>query len=299
MCSNRCAKPGAVARLDAKADVVVDAHADGRRGVVRRQHHPQSVRQLVILHRHLEFRSAGRTRPCRQGDRQQSCRYHREHSCRPLHRQKHFSSAHFTQTYSEHNSWQAPRTALDRLEFRRTLHLKVSWVWPGRGRQYTARRCSIPLLASTKRGSAAPSPNSAAATYSPSAGPCLNPCPDPPPANHTLSICGWRSIRKSPLEVFSYWHTRVSTIGASRSAGKRFATYFASLLGRFRRDRSRLRVRINPDSVMIQCHLEAARFQVRHPVHFVSLDQPGRHGRCGKLVHPRWHAEKENFLTTR
>src|SRR5256885_3571688 len=39
-----------------------------------------------------------------------------------------------------------------------------------------------------------------------------------------------RSSRKSPLEVFSYWHTRVSTIGASRRAGNRRATYSRTAL---------------------------------------------------------------------
>jgi hypothetical protein len=33
---------------------------------------------------------------------------------------------------------------------------------------------------------------------------------------------GWRSMRKSPFELFSYWHTRASTIGRSARAGNRF-----------------------------------------------------------------------------
>src|ERR1700730_6702006 len=91
-------------------------------------------------------------------------------------------------------------------------------------RQYTARFCSVALFASAKRGSDGPPSNICCATYSPNAGPCLKPCPEPPPANHTLFTCGCRSIKKSPFEVFSYWHTRVSTIGEFARAGKRFAT---------------------------------------------------------------------------
>src|SRR2546429_3449474 len=46
----------------------------------------------------------------------------------------------------------------------------------------------------------------------------------------TFSISGCRSIRKSPLEVFSYWQTRVSTMGASPSEGNRRATYARTAL---------------------------------------------------------------------
>src|SRR5262249_17397920 len=53
------------------------------------------------------------------------------------------------------------------------------------------------------------------------AGPCLKPWPEPPPTSQTFSNSGWRSMRKSPFEVFSYWQTRLSTSGAWASAGKR------------------------------------------------------------------------------
>src|SRR6185295_2697216 len=36
---------------------------------------------------------------------------------------------------------------------------------------------------------------------------------------------GWRSMRKSPFELFSYWQTRASTIGRSARAGNRFFRY--------------------------------------------------------------------------
>src|SRR6267378_4890716 len=91
--------------------------------------------------------------------------------------------------------------------------------------QYTARFWMVSFVANENRASAAVPSSSWPATYSPIAGPCLNPCPEPPPANHTFSISGCRSIKKSPFDVFSYWQTRVSTIGASFSAGNRHATY--------------------------------------------------------------------------
>ena len=48
------------------------------------------------------------------------------------------------------------------------------------------------------------------ATISPSAGPCLNPCPDPPPSSQTFSCAGWRSMMKLLSGLFSYWQTRDS-----------------------------------------------------------------------------------------
>src|SRR6266850_5902967 len=96
-------------------------------------------------------------------------------------------------------------------------------------RQYTARLWMVSFVASENRGSGWVRSRSRPVTYSPTAGPCLNPCPDPPPANQTFSIPGCRSIRKSPLEVFSYWQTRVSTIGESLKTGNRSATYARTL----------------------------------------------------------------------
>src|SRR6202795_623087 len=112
------------------------------------------------------------------------------------------------------------------IHYRRIGNAKVSAAayWLLAVRQYTARFCFVALLASENRGSAGPPSNICCATYSPNAGPCLNPCPEPPPANHTLLNAGCRSIKKSPLEVFSYWQTRVSTIGAEASAGNLYAS---------------------------------------------------------------------------
>src|SRR2546430_4905689 len=77
--------------------------------------------------------------------------------------------------------------------------------WSGFGHhQYTARFWMVSFVASENRASAAVPPSSWPVTYSPIAGPCLNPCPEPPPASHTFSISGCRSIKKSPFEVFSY-----------------------------------------------------------------------------------------------
>src|SRR5262249_7209198 len=77
--------------------------------------------------------------------------------------------------------------------------------------------CCLP--ARRKRGSAGALLRILALRYSPIAGPCLKPWPDPPPASQTLSNPGWRSIRKSPFHVFSYWQTRVSTTGAPAKSG--------------------------------------------------------------------------------
>ena len=66
-----------------------------------------------------------------------------------------------------------------------------------------------------------PPPETSAAARRPTSGPCLKPWPDPPPTSTTLGIAGWRSIRKSPFELFSYWQTRRSVSGAPFSSGKR------------------------------------------------------------------------------
>src|SRR5260370_27561059 len=91
--------------------------------------------------------------------------------------------------------------------------------------QNTARFCVLALVASENRGSGSVRARTRPVTYSPSAGPCLNPCPEPPPTNQTFSIPGCWSIRKSPLEVFSYWQTRVSKIGESFKAANRRSTH--------------------------------------------------------------------------
>ena len=48
-------KAGAALRLDAKADVVINAHRDHRRHVIFRDHDLQTVRQFVIDHRHFDW----------------------------------------------------------------------------------------------------------------------------------------------------------------------------------------------------------------------------------------------------
>ncbi len=113
-----------------------------------------------------------------------------------------------------------------------------------------------------------------------------------------VSHSGCRSIKKSPFEVFSYWHTRVSTIGASRKAGKRWP-----------RNRAcgewiplKRRAFVYPDRCArrdVEANLESARFQVGHAIHFIGLNQPGRKGRSRKLASPGGNAKKENFLTAR
>src|ERR1051325_11332476 len=63
------------------------------------------------------------------------------------------------------------------------------------------------------------------ATYSASAGPCLKPCPEPPPTSHQSLRSGCRATTKWASGVRSYWQTRAPTRGASASAGKRRAAY--------------------------------------------------------------------------
>ena len=57
------------------------------------------------------------------------------------------------------------------------------------------------------------SPMTSAERYSPTAGPCLNPWPEPPPTIHAPAIAGWRSMMKWVSIVSSYWQTRPSATG--------------------------------------------------------------------------------------
>ena len=59
----------------------------------------------------------------------------------------------------------------------------------------------------------------------PSAGPCLNPWPEPPPTSHQSGRSGWRATRKCVSGVRSYWQTRAPMIGAPASDGNRRAVY--------------------------------------------------------------------------
>src|SRR5271166_944364 len=49
-------KPGAIARLNAEADAVVNPDDDGWRRVVGRKHHTQTVWQFVVFHGHGKSR---------------------------------------------------------------------------------------------------------------------------------------------------------------------------------------------------------------------------------------------------
>src|SRR2546430_7743302 len=53
--------------------------------------------------------------------------------------------------------------------------------------QYTVRLWTVPFPASENRASAVPPSSSWPVTYSPIAGPCLKPCPEPPPAKDRKS----------------------------------------------------------------------------------------------------------------
>src|SRR5260370_34378968 len=75
-------------------------------------------------------------------------------------------------------------------------------------------------LASRYHGSAVSSFSTRRATISPSAGPCLNPWPEPPPTIHTFTFPGCRSTMKLWSVALSDWQTRGSTSGASFIPGK-------------------------------------------------------------------------------
>src|SRR5207302_4164818 len=53
-------EPGAVLRLGAKADAVVDRQGRDGDGVVGREHHPQAVVELLVLHWRSEERRVGK-----------------------------------------------------------------------------------------------------------------------------------------------------------------------------------------------------------------------------------------------
>ena len=95
--------------------------------------------------------------------------------------------------------------------------------------QSTRYVCYFPLIQESEARLWRASVQNPLSRSSPIAGPCLKPCPEPPPASQTLSKSGCRSRRKSPFEVFSYWQTRDSVNGAfcragNRSARKRYAS---------------------------------------------------------------------------
>src|SRR6516164_5523184 len=106
--------------------------------------------------------------------------------------------------------------------------------------QGVARKTS-PNLPSLNLEFASPSSITSPATISPSAGPCLNPCPEPPPTSQTPSCRGCRSTTKSPSAVCSYWHTLPLISGAPFIPGNRNSTY-----SRASRNRSSLTTR-SPD----------------------------------------------------
>src|SRR6185436_10406052 len=60
-------------------------------------------------------------------------------------------------------------------------------------------------------GSGASAPLSHASTRSANAGPCLKPCPEPPPRIHTLGCSGWGAAMKRLSAVSSYWQQRWET----------------------------------------------------------------------------------------
>src|SRR5262245_59845550 len=114
-----------------------------------------------------------------------------------------------------------------------------------------------------------------AATYSPNAGPCLNPWPEPPPASQTLSKSGWRSIRKSPGKKRARQFERISTQ--------------ISLGG----------VRVNGLAMTIEPEFEAAIFKVGQAVSFGAEIDPGRRHRRSETRVARRDAEEVDLLARR
>ena len=96
-------------------------------------------------------------------------------------------------------------------------------------------------------------------------GPCLKPCPEPPPTIQTLSRSGWRSRMNSVSGVVSYWQTRVSTTGALARAGKRRARS-PRLAGRVRIDEPLAVGRVEQRAVAVGGDLHAAAIDRRHAV---------------------------------
>jgi hypothetical protein len=75
------------------------------------------------------------------------------------------------------------------------------------------------LLESRNRAFGCRLPKTSCATCSPRAGASLNPCPEPPPTNHTFAASGWWSKTKFLSGVSSYWQTRASRRGDVREVG--------------------------------------------------------------------------------
>ena len=112
----------------------------------------------------------------------------------------------------------------------------VPGTWPlGRRQPLDAvRRPASPERGpSAWNGSGAARPSRQSATYSASAGPCLKPCPEPPPSSHQsglLRMAGDDEVRVGGQVVLA---DAGADSGASASAGKRRAAYSrASLLVR-------------------------------------------------------------------
>src|SRR5579885_546046 len=189
--------------------------------MVRGKRHAQPIRQLVVFHRHVESVVLGRRDRRRRAHQQTDAKRHCQH---PTYPESRFHRPLLDFKNPARSRGEAPLARYSCINAGHPGIFQPRRQKSYSPRQYTARCCFAALVASEKRASAAMPSSSRPATYSPTAGPCLKPCPEPPPTSHTFSNCGCRSIRKSPLDVFSYWHTRVSTTGASRNAGKRRAT---------------------------------------------------------------------------
>ena len=133
----------------------------------------------------------------------------------------------------------------------------------------------------------------------PTAGPCLKPWPDPPPTIHTFGHAGWRSMMKSPLDVFSYWQTCASTSGAVPSAGNRRAKKARGRAHRVVADDPLGRVRVDRRAVPVDADLEAVRVEVGNAVEPCREVDPG-----GQAIHAearvaRRHAEVQHLLPGR
>ena len=162
--------------------------------------------------------------------------------------------------------------------------------------QYTARFWTVSLVDRRNRSWVTSSFVTRSATYSPTAGPCLKPWPDPPPAIQTLSKPGWRSMTKSPFEVFSYWQTgsprRARPSGRGNAGPRRPAPWEPPRS-------TRRSPRVGIDGVPVahrRRDLEAAALEVGDAVELLAEVDPGGQGGRGETRVARGHAEEEDLL---
>ncbi len=150
---------------------------------------------------------------------------------------------------------------------------------------------------SRQTASASPSFRINSAIISPSAGPCLKPCPEPPPSSQTFSIRGWRSTMKltvgsllvladASLDQRSVFHRR-----------KAEGDIFANALQRCRADHSLAIRRIERAAARVIGDLKAATVAARDAVEeTLAVIAPHWKMRVGEARISGGWAEEKNIL---